>query len=288
MKSREQILTKKEQITHQVGFALSGGGAKGFAHLGVVQALRENGLLPDYLSGTSAGAFAGVLLADGHLPEEIISFFNNRAFREFAKLMIPRSGFFSSIPFYRFLHQHLSARTFAELQIPLSVTTTNLDKGSPVHFSDGQLVPPVVASCSVPIIFKPVKIGGEHYVDGGLFKNFPVSPIRKHCRYVVGVNVSPVTNRPYRDNIWNIAERSFHYMFVSNTMADRKACDLLIEINHLSDKNYSMFDLNHTREIYEAGYEAAQKTLEKKKEQLQDIIGWQKYYKEKAALGDPF
>lgn len=282
MKKGEQTkLIKKDQITHQVGFALSGGGAKGFAHLGVIKALQEVGLYPDYISGTSAGAFSGCLIADGYSPDEIISFFDNRAFKEFGKLMIPRSGIFSSIPFYRFLHKHLRAKTFEELQIPLSVTATNLERGKSVHFSEGLLVPPVVASCSVPIVFKPVKINGEHYVDGGLFKNFPVSPIRKHCRFVIGVNVSPLVNRPYKENIWSIAEQSFHYMFTSNALLDKKACDFLIEIVPPDEKGYSMFDLVHTREIFESGYATAKAIIEKDLSTFEDIIAWQAYYKQR-------
>lgn len=283
MKKREQTPTTKDPITHQVGFVLSGGGSKGFAQLGVIQALRERGLTPDYISGTSAGAFAGVMLADGYTPQEIISFFDNRSFKEFGKLMIPRSGLFSSYPFYRFLHHHLRAKTFNELQIPLSVTATNLEKGKAIQFTEGLLIPPVVASCSVPIVFKPVKIGGEHYVDGGLFKNFPVTPVRKHCRFVAGINVSPLVNRPYKDNIWSIAEQSFHYMFVSNTLADKRACDLLIETTPQHDKGYPTFDLTHTREIFNAGYESAQLFLEKNQNSLENIIAWQTYYKKKDA-----
>lgn len=280
-KPKQTPSIKPEQITHQVGFVLSGGGSKGFAHLGAIKALQEKGLSPDFISGTSAGAFSGCLLADGYLPDEIISFFDKRAFNEFGKLMIPRSGLFSSVPFYRFLHKHLRSKTFNELKVPLSVTATNLEKGNSVHFSEGLIVPPVVASCSVPIIFKPVKIQGEHYVDGGLFKNFPVSPIRKHCRFIVGINVSPLVHRPYKENLWSIAEQSFHYMFVSNTIADKKACDLLIEIIPPDEKGYSMFDLNHTREIYELGYETAKTVIENNLNNVENIIAWQTYYKKK-------
>jgi hypothetical protein len=70
-------------------------------------------------------------------------------------------------------------------------------------------------------------------------------------------------------------------MFVSNTLADKKACDLLIEINHPDEKGYSMFDLNHTREIFEAGYASAQTALKKNESAIENIIAWQSYYKKK-------
>lgn len=284
MKQKEQtVQPKKNKITNQVGFVLSGGGAKGFAHLGVVQALREVGLSPDYLSGTSAGAFSACLLADGHSPEEIISFFDNRAFNEFGKLMIPGSGLFSSVPFYNFLRKHLRSKSFDELAIPLSVTATCLEDGKAEDFTEGLIIPPVVASCSVPIIFKPVKIGDRHYVDGGIFKNFPVSSIRKHCRFVVGVNAAPLVRRPYKESIWSIMEQSFHYMAISNTLPEHKLCDLLIEVLPPDGKGYSMFDLNHTREIYENGYKSTIQLIEKEKNTIENIIAWQAYYKQREA-----
>lgn len=83
-----------EKNIYKLGVALSGGGAKGFAHLGVLQALNEKGLYPEVISGTSAGAFAGVLYADGHTPEEILIFFQKKVFREFAEFTIPHGGFF--------------------------------------------------------------------------------------------------------------------------------------------------------------------------------------------------
>ena len=278
---KEQNPERNEPITHQLGFVLSGGGARGFAHLGAIKALREIGLTPDCISGTSAGAFAGSLIADGYSPEEVISFFDNRVFKEFAKLMLPRSGIFSSVPFYHFLHKYLRAKSFGELKIPLSVTATNLEKGKSVHFNEGLIIPPVVASCSVPVVFKPVKINNDHYVDGGVFKNFPVTPIRKQCRFVIGINVSPLLRRPYKENIWNIAEQSFHYMFISNTFADKKACDLLIEIVPPEQNDYSMFDLTHTQEIYELGYTRTLEIIKKNKNIIENIISWQSYYQRK-------
>lgn len=261
----------KEKQIYKLGLALSGGGAKGFAHLGVMQALNEQGLYPEIISGTSAGAFAGVFYADGYTPEEILSFFKMMKFKGFAELTIPRCGFFKTTGFQTFLKRHLRARTFEELRLPLRVVATDIEHGKSHIFTKGELIPAIIASCSVPIVFTPVEMNGHYYVDGGLFKNFPVSVIRKECTKIVGVNVSPITAMEYKPSMKYMLERSFHYMSGSNTLLDRNLCDYLIESSDLL--GYSMFDLEHVDEIYQVGYDLATKYLEdNKKSMANDFI----------------
>lgn len=257
-----------EKKTYKLGITLSGGGAKGFAHLGVLQALNDKGLHPEIISGTSSGAFAGVLYADGYQPQEILTFFKNKVFREFAQFAIPHGGFLKSDGFHSFLKKHLRAKKFEDLKIPLHVLTTDIERGESHTFCSGPIIPAVVASCSVPIVFRPVEINNRYYVDGGLFKNFPVSTIRMECEKVIGVNVSPITSAPFKSSIKYIAERSFHYMSGSNTLLDRNLCDYLIESVSLS--KYSMFDLEHIDEIYQAGYDLTVDYFKKKKESLEN------------------
>ena len=94
-----------------------------------------------------------------------------------------------------------------------------------------------------------------HYVDGGLFHNFPVSIIRDSCEMVIGVNVNPYTARKYSKNIYSIGERSFHYMFRANTVEDRRLCDLLIETEEFG--HYKLFDLKNIDHIARVGYVTA-------------------------------
>jgi NTE family protein len=252
------ILFKKKPYT--VGLVLSGGGAKGFAHIGVFKALEELGIRPDIISGTSVGALMGSLFADGYPADEIKLLFNGREFTEFAHIQLPASGLFDSSGFSRFLKRHLRASTFEELQIPLIVVATDLDNGKSRAFSSGPIAETVRASCSVPIIFSPVLIDDVHYVDGGLFHNFPVSFIRKQCEYVIGVNVSLYVPRNYSQNLYSIAERSYHYLFKANTNEDRKNCDILIETEECSQ--YKMFDLKNVEQIIQVGYQATFSAVE--------------------------
>ncbi len=256
-------MSTTDTYTYKLGVALSGGGAKGFAHLGVLKALEEKGIRPSIISGTSAGAFAGVLYADGNSPDEILSFFHKKAFKEFAELTIPHTGIFKADRFKQFLKTHIKARTFEELKTPLRVVATDIANGTSVVFDKGPLIPAITASCAYPIVFTPVEIEKVYYVDGGLFKNFPVTPIRFDCETIIGVNVAPLTKLKYKNSLLYIAERSFHYISVSNSLADRKLCDILIEPDRLS--SYAMFTLDHTKEIFNVGYEIAIEELEKEK-----------------------
>ncbi len=257
-----------ERTTYKLGLALSGGGAKGFAHLGIFKLMEECNLRPDIIVGTSAGALMGVLYADGYTADEIKNMFSGREFSEFAQLQLPKSGLFDSKRFRHFLKRHLRAKTFEELKVPLVVMATDLDHGAAHEFRTGSIVEAVTASCSIPIIFSPVVINGVHYVDGGLFQNFPVSVIRKECKRIIGVNVSPLIPQKYKQTIFHIAERSYHYMFRANTVEDRLLCDVLIETEACS--LYKTFDLENVDQIANIGYVAAVNAFEKLLEKEHD------------------
>jgi NTE family protein len=245
---------------YKLGLALSGGGARGFAHIGVLKLLDECGLRPDIIVGTSAGALMGALYADGYKPDEIMKLYSGREFSEFASMQIPTMGLFDSSKFCKYIKKIVRAKDLSKLQIPMIVMTTNLDNGEARAFTQGSIPEIVTASCSVPIIFNPVNIDGTNYVDGGLFHNFPVSIIRDECEAVIGSNVSPVVPEKYKKTIVGIAERSYHYLFKANADKDREICDVLIETDEFSD--YNLFDLNKIEAIVKTGYEAAEQAFE--------------------------
>lgn len=247
---------------YRLGLALSGGGAKGIAHLGILEAMEEQGLRPDVISGTSAGALAAALYADGNKPKDILALFNNKRFKEFGGFAIPRGGLFKMNRFRAFLEKNLKARTFEELKYPLHITTTDIALGKTVVFSSGDLISAVIASCAVPVVFTPIEIDGVFYVDGGIFKNLPVSVIRKECEYVIGVNVTPIVQQTYKNSIMYVAEQSFRFMTISNTLTDRRLCDILIESQDVS--RYSMFQLDNLDQIYQIGYDKAREVFAEK------------------------
>ncbi len=244
---------------YAVGFALSGGFIKGFAHLGVMQALLEHDIHPNIISGTSAGALAGVFYADGNEPHKVLDYFAGHKFQDLTKLVIPKVGLFELDEFIDFLRSNLKAKKLEQLQIPLIITATDLDHGRIVHFHKGDIAERVAASCCMPVLFSPVKIEGTYYVDGGLMMNLPVSTIRRICEKVVAVNVSPLMATKYKMNIVSIALRSYNFMFRSNSFPEREKADLLIEPYNLA--GYSNTELEKAEEIFMQGYNTAHEIL---------------------------
>jgi len=145
------------------------------------------------------------------------------------------------------------------LQIPVKIVATNFDEGRIMVFDRGPIIDPLVASCSIPIVFNPVVINGVNYVDGGVCKNFPVSVIRSICNKVVGINVSPLVPKKYSKTIMHIAERSYHYMSRTNTLLDRTLCDVLIEITELD--YFKTFDIDSSEKIFKIGYESSKQSI---------------------------
>jgi NTE family protein len=248
-----------EQKKYKIGIALSGGGVKGLCHAGVLKALEEVGIKPDIISGVSSGALVGALYSDGYSPDEIAVCFEEINFRNMTKIRLPDGGFFRTDIFQKFLTKKLRAKTFEELSIPLRVVATDLDRGRSVTFKTGQLIDPIVASCTFPVLFSPKVINGTHYVDGGVLKNFPVSVIRKECEKVIGINASPLVTDEYKQSILNVALRSYNFMFKANILHDKELCDLLIEPIDMG--NYETFDVDKGREIFELGYRTAKQLL---------------------------
>ena len=233
------------------GLALGGGGVKGFAHLGVIQAIIEKGITPDIIAGTSAGALAGVFIADGYAPEEIMHIFTSKKRKEFVDLTIPHVGISKMTNLSKLLKKYIRAKTFEELKVPLYVVTTDFDNGEIVCFSKGNLTDPVVASCSIPIFFTPVVIDGIHYVDGGLLKNLPTAIIRPYCKILVAVNLNTIYKKDSYNSLKEVADRSIQYLVNSNSETDKTACDILIEPIL---KDFTMFDFEHAKKIFRIGY----------------------------------
>ena len=251
----EVITNNWNNRKYQIGYALSGGFIKGFAHLGVMQALLEHDIKPDIISGVSAGALAGVFYADGNEPHKVLDYFSGHKFQDLTKLVIPKKGLFDLCEFMDFLRTNLKVKNLEELQIPLIITATDLDHGRMVHFHRGSIAERVAASCCMPVMFAPVNIEGTNYVDGGLMMNLPVSTIRRICDKVVAINVSPIMAEDYKMNIVSIAMRSFHFMFRANTFPEREKCDLLVEPYNLY--GYNNTELEKAEEIFGQGYQTA-------------------------------
>ena len=248
-------MTTESPRKFRVGISLSGGGAKGIAHLGVLQALEECGFKPQVIAGVSAGAIIGALYADGKSPKEICQFFKDSSFFKFVKIVVPKKGVMSTERFYNLLDGFLTAKTFEELQMPLTINATELIEGKNVYFNSGPLVDKIVASSSVPIFLTPKEMEGKVYVDGGIFCNMPAKVIRQDCDILFGVHVNPIVTEGSIDGMMDVMERVYHLAIQSSTVSEKRACDVVIE--PVEARNYGMFDISKTQEIFDIGYRAA-------------------------------
>jgi len=244
---------------YNTGLVLSGGGARGFAHLGVIQALNEAGIFPDVISGTSAGALVGVLYADGHSPREILKMLNVGSRLDFMRPAMPREGLLQISGILKILKTCLHAKTFEELKIPLFVTATDLNNGKAVYFSKGDLFCPVIASASIPVLFQPVKIDDISYVDGGVLDNMPIRPIENKCTILIGSFVNPVGYLEKISGLINIAERTFMLSISKEISEKAKKFDLFIAPAEL--RNYKILDPEKSNELFELGYNATKEKL---------------------------
>lgn len=246
----------------KTGIAMSGGGARGFAHVGVIMAFERFGLRPDVMSGVSAGSIASVLYAAGLAPLEIIECFSaSGKFGDFTDWSIPKASFFRLSKFEKLLDSWLPVKYLEELSIPTVVCATDFDNGKSVGWAKGEIVPRIVASCSIPIIFPPAKINGVHYVDGGVLRNLPAWAIREHCNVLYGSNCSPLNrDYKYKDSMLDIAMRTYSLMAKSNVLQDLNLCDYVIQAQQTG--RYKTFDLSAIRKIVTYGYNAACKILE--------------------------
>jgi len=244
---------------YKLGLVLSGGGAWGYAHLGLLQAMEEYGIAPDIVSGTSMGALIGALYADGYSAKEIMEIAEQINFLHFASIHLPTRGLLEMKWPEKLLKSVLRADTFEKLKKPLVVTSVNLTKGEVVHFRSGSLIDKIIASASVPIIFKPVVIDGDDYVDGGLLDNFPVLTIRDECEKIIGMNVQPESKHRKMKNLIQIAEQSFFLSLRTQGTSKAELCDVYLEPKEI---NSTMFDVVSAKKIAVYGYDIARKTLD--------------------------
>ncbi len=244
---------------YNTGLVLSGGGARGFAHLGVLEALNEGGIFPDVISGASAGAIIGVLYSDGYSPREILKLMNATTLLHYMRPTVPRSGLLQISGITKILEANLKARTFNELKIPLFVSATDLNNAVPVYFSEGELLERVIASASIPVLFNPVVINNIHYVDGGVLDNLPLRPIEGKCRFTIGSFVNPVGREEMISGLMQIAERTF-MVSMSKEIGDKsKKFDLFIAPPELC--KYKILDPEKSAELFEIGYKATKSKL---------------------------
>jgi NTE family protein len=244
---------------YKTGIVLSGGGSRGFSHLGVLQALNEADIYPAVISGTSAGAIAGAFYADGYKPLEILKILAGSKRSDYLSFVVPKDSLMEMTGLFRILDKYLTAKKFEDLKIPLIVAATDLNNGRTTYFSNGELINVIIASSSIPVLFKPIIINNIEYLDGGIMDNFPVSPLIKKCEFIIGSHANPIGYTEKLSSMLAIAERSFYLSVASDIINKINKLDLFIDPVDLKD--FNILDPSKGNEIFTIGYEETKKKL---------------------------
>ena len=239
--------------THNIGFVLSGGGARGFAHLGIAEGLRERGIVPDIISGVSAGAIAGAFLASGKTPRETFEILKIGGLFKYTKLQIPRDGLMRLDGLQKMMRSEIPYDRIEELPIPFFAGTSNLTTGDMEYRNSGPLIRTILASASIPVLFSPVELDGCLFADGGLLNNIPVEPLIGKCRKIVVSNISPLQKPAVVSGLIQVIIRTFLMSIHARVHTARDHADLYIEPSELT--SFEVLSVSHADETFRIGYE---------------------------------
>jgi NTE family protein len=243
----------------KTGLVLSGGGARGVVHLGIIQALEEFGVKFDYISGTSAGAIVGALYSYGYKPEAILKIINTTSFFKSLSIAWTWKGLLKLDGLHKMMLKYIPENTFASLKIPLTVAATDIKKGKIEYITQGDLISAVLASSCVPAVFDPIQREGVYYVDGGILDNLPVKAIQDKCDFIIGSHCNFISSEFDLKNFRTVIERSLLMAINGNTTVSKTLCNLLIEPTEIG--TFSGFDLSKAQEIFDIGYQHTKKNF---------------------------
>jgi len=228
----------------RIGLALGGGAARGFAHIGVIKALEARNIHVDLVSGTSAGSVVAALYASGMNGFEINKLALTMDEASISDWAMPFStrGFLHGLALQNFLNTTLHDRPIEKMAKPLGVVATDLHSGQPILFQRGNTGIAVRASCSLPSIFDPVKIGGREYVDGGLVSPVPAAFARRMgADFVIAVDISARPETAATTNQFDVLMQTFTIMGQSiKTYELDKYADVVIRpgLNAMSGSDF--------------------------------------------------
>ncbi|KGE72029.1 patatin-like phospholipase family protein [Spirochaeta lutea] len=252
-------------IRGKVGLALSGGAARGFAHIGVLKALDEAGIVPDVVAGTSAGSLVGALYCAGLDWKRILHIAKELEWRKLVDLTLPQKGLVKPEGIRELVHQLTGDKKIEDLKIPFRAVAVDLVNGQEVVFSSGSLSEAVRASCSIPGIFVPLESNGRMLVDGGVLNNLPADQtVEMGADFVIGVDLNREaenTGRPPR-NVLEVMLRSTMLLMAGTSAAGIAASDLVIQPDL---RRFTYHDLSPIDEMVDRGYTAARDALTKAK-----------------------
>lgn len=205
--------TKPAPRPPRIGLALGGGAARGFAHIGVLQVLEEQGIKPDIIVGTSAGSVVATLYAAGQTPTELGTMAMSLDESSITDWVFPGRSLLKGEALAKFVRSHTGGKSIEAMRLPLGIVATDLHSGQPILFRRGDPGIAVRASSSVPAVFEPVKIGGREYIDGGAVSPIPVRFAKQMgADLIIAVDISAVPQGQPTKSAIDILMQTFNIM----------------------------------------------------------------------------
>jgi NTE family protein len=255
-----------------IGICFSGGGAIGIAHIGVLQALLDNGITPEIVSGSSMGAIVGTLYAAGYFPSEMMQMIQEDRLYLVSKLMtfkpaFWKSGFSTHGTVLKLIHETIPGDSFKSLKRKMFICVTNLNTMEwEIKSSGKNLATWVSASASIPGVFETVEVDGVYYIDGGVLNNLPTQPIRPLCRTVIGVDVLPYSAPIQLKRPIDVMTYTIRGIQKVNSAEGRSLCDHVIDCQAV--RKFHEFKFDAYQRIYRQGYKDGMEYLKKHPEIL--------------------
>lgn len=239
----------------RLGLALGGGSARGFAHIGVIQALEKHKIRPDLVVGTSAGSIIGAFFAAGFSGTQMEEVALKIRDFEIADISAgSKRGMVVGNALQTLVNQYLQNKPIESFATPFCAVATNLVSGKIQLFRSGNAGFAVRASCSMPGVFIPARLGADEYVDGGLISPLPVMAAKKlGADYVIAVDVSAPSENVNLHGMFELLMQSFDIMGQSLIRMESEKADIVI---HPDLRKFSSTDFQLRRELIAAGYQA--------------------------------
>ena len=263
-----------EPRKRKVGLALSGGAARGLAHIGVLEVLEKEGIPIDMIAGSSAGALVGVLYAQGKAVSEIKDLaieLGSKKFSFWVDPTLPKSGLTQGRKIRNVFASAIGDTEFGDLRIPFACVATDIETGEEIVINQGSVLEGVRASISIPIIFTVVKWKGRYLVDGSLVNPVPVSVVKEMgADFIIAVNAIPDTSKktyqPGKEpNIFNVIMHTVHIASHRLVEYSLSGADVVIEPQVAS---IGHFDFHRVQEFIWQGELAAQASIHEIKRKL--------------------
>lgn len=219
----------------KVGLALSGGAARAAGHVGVLKVLERESINIDAISGCSGGSVVGALYCSGRYSAVDIERISHAfKWRDFARPVYPVSGLISSETIYKYMRKLIGDICFEDLKIPLLVVATDFMTGERIVFSSGSVARAIQASCSLPVIFSPVKMDGKILIDGGFSSQLPVLALKENlgCERIIAVDVNyDCGNKKFHNNIFGVMHHFLALSAINSCRVEKGHSDVLVEVS---------------------------------------------------------